>query len=62
MWDFALQHSDQLCRVMVKGEADLQVEVVSSSWAASPQMQATMSVLQLPPKESFSTCVSLEER
>ncbi len=47
---------------MFKGEADLQVEVVSSSWAVSPQMQATMSVLQLPPKESFSTWVSLEER
>ena len=47
---------------MVKDQADLQVEMVSSNWAASPQMQATMSVLQLPPKESFSTCVSLEER
>ena len=33
----------------------LQVEVVSSSCAASPQMQATINVLQLPPNESFST-------
>ena len=47
---------------MLQGEADLQVEVVSSNWAASLQMQATMSVLQLPPRESFSTCVSLDER
>ena len=37
------------------GKSHLQVEVVSSSCAASPQMQATISVLQLPPRESFST-------
>mmetsp|Transcript_24140 Transcript_24140/g.60767 ORF Transcript_24140/g.60767 Transcript_24140/m.60767 type:complete len:219 (+) Transcript_24140:457-1113(+) len=42
--------------------ANLHVDSVSSSCASSPQMLAISSVLQLPPSESFRTCVSLEER
>ena len=44
------------------GQADLQVDRLSSSWAASLQMQAIRRVLQLPPSESRNTCVNLLER
>lgn len=40
----------------------LQVLSVSSSCAASPHTLAISSVAQLPPRQSFSTCVSLQVR
>ena len=39
-----------------------QVEMVSSLCASSGEMVATMTVLQLPPRESRSTEVSIELR
>lgn len=50
---FTLTCSSFLTRIM--REANLSVEVVSSKCFTSAQMQATIRVLQLPPRASFST-------